>query len=267
MSDVSKPTFEQAWAAWISELSDVAVHATSSEHRARIARVKQAFDGDDVLEILCHDVKDPLAAVLMGVTLLQKSPRPAEAVLDMIATAARRLDRVVTSTNDLARLRRGEFQVRVRALPIASLVATAVENQRKTAASAAITLDIANEATVVVGDPSATSRILSELLQNAVGFSGDNPLVEVSVTTAEDRAIVRIADSGPGIDEAHLPFVFDEMRNRKHRPRRGIGRGLPIALALAELQNATLTIGQRAPRGCVAVLAMQLAPRSETTQS
>ncbi len=258
-------SFEERWAAWVSELDGIESLATSAEDRARVARVKQAV-GIDMLAVLCHDVKDPLAAVLMGAALLQKSPRPPETVVEMIVSASRRLDRVVTAANDLARLRRGDFQVRLRPIPLASLVATVVANQQKTATSS-IDLQISADGANVMGDASATSRIISELLQNAIAFSNEGAVVEVRVDVEGEQAVVRIRDSGPGIDEQHLPHLFDEVRNRAHRPRRGAGRGLPIAGALAELQNATLIVERRDPTGCEATLKMNLAPRSETSQS
>jgi two-component system sensor histidine kinase TctE len=112
----------------------------------------------------------------------------------------------------------------------------------------------------VTGDASAFSRIVQELLDNALGFSDDGSVVDVRVGSEGEQVVIVVVDRGPGIDEAHLPHVFDEARNRAHRPRRGAGRGLPIAHALAELQDASLTISRYAPQGCEATLRVRLAP-------
>ncbi len=261
MNDGDASKFKASWAAWVAELAHVGALATTHEERALVLRAKQVLEGTDLVAQLCHDTKDPLASMLMGLSLLEKA-HGSEPATQTIIAAARRLDRVVTAAHDLALLRRGEYQVRLLSLPIASLTTTIVEKCRQTALRGVrIDLVIAADLPNVLGDASAFSRVIQELLDNAVGFSYDGGVVDVRVTAEGEQVVVMIADRGPGIDAEHLPHVFDEARNRAHRPRRGAGRGLPIAHALAALQDASLTIGRAAPKGCEATLRVRV-PRS-----
>jgi signal transduction histidine kinase len=256
---VPKRDFEVCWAAWVAELAHVGALATTHEERALVRRATQVVEGKDLLGQLCHDMKDPLASMLMGLALLEKTHGYGPATQTIIA-AARRLDRVVTAAHDLALLRRGEYQVNLLSLPIASLITTIVEKYRQTTRRGVrIDLVIAANLPNVLGDASAFSRVVQELLDNAVGFSDDGGVVDVTITAEGDQVVVMIADRGPGIDAEHLPHVFDEARNRAHRPRRGVGRGLPVAHALAVLQEASVTIGRVTPKGTAATLRVRSA--------
>lgn len=260
MTEAESSKFKLSWSAWVAELTHVGALATTPEERALVLRVKQVLENTDLVAQLCHDIKDPLASIVMGLALLEKG-HEGEAVIDTITSAARRLDRVVVAAHDLGLLRRGEYRVRLLSLPLASLITTIVEKSRKpTLRNIRVDLVIAPDLPNVMGDASAVSRVVQELLDNAIAFSDDGGVVDVHVSVAGAQVAVVVTDRGPGIDDAHLPHVFDEARNRAHRPRRGAGRGLPIAHALAELQDASLTIGRGATnKGCEATLHMRVA--------
>jgi signal transduction histidine kinase len=259
LTEAESSKFKLSWNVWVAELTRLGGLATTPDERALVLRVKQVLENTDLVAQLCHDIKDPLASMVMGLALLEKAHK-GEAVIDTITSAGRRLDRVVMAAHDLALLRRGEYGVRLLSLPLASLVTTVIEKSRKsTPRNIRVDLVIAANLPNVVGDTIAVSRVIQELLDNAIAFSDDGGVVDVHVSAVGEQVAVVVTDRGQGIDAAHLPHVFDEARNRAHRPRRGAGRGLPIAHALAELQGASLTIGQCAPKGCEATLRMRVA--------
>src|SRR5271154_1467961 len=109
--------FNPSWAAWVAELAHVGALATTPEERALVLRVKQVLENTDLVAQLCHDIKDPLASMVMGLAMLEKAHQ-GEAIIETITSAARRLDRVVMAAHDLALLRRGEYRVRLLSLPL-----------------------------------------------------------------------------------------------------------------------------------------------------
>jgi signal transduction histidine kinase len=150
-------------------------------------------------------------------------------------------------------LRQGAFEPHVREMQIASLLAANVERARENANQRGITITFdATDARAIV-DPHATSRAFDELLDNAVGFSPEKATVTIHV--APDR--ITIEDSGSGIDADHIPNVFDEVKNRAHKPRRGVGRGLPLARAYARAQGGDVEVEPREDGGCRAILALR----------
>jgi two-component system sensor histidine kinase CreC len=253
--------FDLEWKRLSEQLDVVERHAATTEERARVLRLKQALSGSDVLGALCHDLKDPLAAILMGSALLKKQAEASRAV-GALVNAANRLDRIVMNTRDLDALRRGSLVAQLRKLPVASVIQPHVERMRAGAAAKNVTLAVDAVEVWALGDSNATARIVDELLDNAIGFAPAGSAVQVTVASerARNAVLVHFDDEGAGIDAEHLPFAFDEARNRSHRPRRGAGRGLPIAAAYAELQGGSLELSTRSPRGFRATLVMKVAP-------
>jgi signal transduction histidine kinase len=236
-------------------LAVVERHAATREERMKVLALKRALDGDDFVGTLCHDLKDPLAAITMGAALLKKQ-LPEDRRLQALTSATRRLDRVIQNARDLDMLRKGAFAPQLRAIPISSLLVPHVERAREATKARKITIAFEPVEKLALGDPHATSRAFEELLDNAIGFSSENATVRVRVV-AEDGVRIEIDDDGPGIDAEHLPHVFDEVKNRAHKPRRGAGRGLPLARAYAQAQSGDVEISVRDGSGCRAILVLR----------
>ncbi len=256
----SRGGFEEEWAEIVRAV-DAAMHAAADPiERRRITRVHRALTDSDVIGALAHDVKDPLASLMMGIAQLQRmDDAHSRSALANISSAAKRLDRIVENTRQLEAVRRGEHSYQVRAFPLASTVAQLLEKLRGNSRGIRIEARMDAPSARAFGDPYATTRLLEEVLDNAIGFSPDNGMVLVVVETAPPYVVVRVLDEGPGIDPAHLEHVFDEAMNREHKPRRGPGRGLPLAAALAEAQTGSLRLERREPTGAAAFLELRAA--------
>src|SRR5437879_11131878 len=97
---VASDDFAAEWQRLRACLDVVERHAATHEERAKLLAVRRALEGDDLIGALCHDLKDPLAAITMGTTLLRKQ-LPGDRVVESLASATRRLDRVVQNARDL----------------------------------------------------------------------------------------------------------------------------------------------------------------------
>ncbi len=246
--------FDLEWERLKAVLAVVERHAVTREERTKVLAIKRALEGDDFVGALCHDLKDPLSAITMGASLLKKQ-LPEDRALHAVVSAARRLDRVVQNARDLEMLRAAKFTPQVREVPIASLLLPSVERARAAAKAKGVTIAFeAAEARAIV-DAHATGRAFDEILDNSIGFSPEGATVRVSVE--RDRIVVE--DDGPGIDAAHLPHVFDETKNRAHRPRRGAGRGLPLAREYALAQGGELDVSSAEGAGVRVILALRTA--------
>lgn len=108
----------------------------------------------------------------------------------------------------------------------------------------------AGEAFTVAADPTALTRALSNLLENARIYGGGAVLMEC-VATPEGGLEIRIDDDGPGIAEAHLGRIFDpfyRVEPSRSQDTGGTGLGLTISRALLAAQGATLDLSNR-PEG------------------
>ena len=106
----------------------------------------------------------------------------------------------------------------------------------------------------VLADPERLTVALDAIVDNAVRFTGDGDRIEFSVVCHDGSAAITITDTGPGIPDGHLDWVFEKFaRAGQRRGATGnFGLGLPIVRAIAEAHGGQVTAG-RSPDGGTAV--------------
>jgi two-component system sensor histidine kinase ChvG len=107
----------------------------------------------------------------------------------------------------------------------------------------------------VQGIATRLERAFSNLMLNALAFAGDGGLVQVSLSVDAGRVQVRIEDSGPGIDPAHLPRLFERFFTTRQE-RNGTGLGLALTRAIVEAHQGRVTA--ESPSGSGAVFSVTL---------
>ncbi len=104
----------------------------------------------------------------------------------------------------------------------------------------------------VLGDVMRLRQLLLVLLDNAFKYSPPGGSVEVRLQTSGGRAQLQVRDSGPGIDPADLPRIFDRFyRADKARTGEGSGLGLAIARWIVEAHGGQLHAGNATPHGAM----------------
>lgn len=114
----------------------------------------------------------------------------------------------------------------------------------------------------VHADESLVDAVLGQLFENAVKYSPEGGLIEVSLRVEDERAVLRVADRGQGIEEADLARVFDRFTRGSHRdtPRAGgAGLGLWIVRRYVEAQGGQVRAVQRDGGGTVVEVRLPLA--------
>src|SRR2546421_9915736 len=126
-----------------------------------------------------------------------------------------------------------------------SSLESALESIHPAAEAKQITIDVQAEpyATVVTGDADRLQQVLWNLLSNAVKFTPRQGHVSVRIARADSYLEVAVSDSGIGIREDFLPYVFDRFTQAdttSAREHAGLGLGLSIARHIIELHGGTL---------------------------
>jgi signal transduction histidine kinase len=93
----------------------------------------------------------------------------------------------------------------------------------------------------VLGDPDALSRLIQNLVDNAVVAAGPSGRVEVDVTRSGGEVYVSVSDNGPGVPTADRERVFDRFVRLRPSTTPGSGLGLAIARRIARQHNGDLT--------------------------
>lgn len=198
-----------------------------------------------------HEMRTPIAAIRSTAEAAQLSGSGEEQVvaLGSIVESAERLSRLTDDLLVLAQSERGLGALRDGTVDLSVVAAEAVDQIRGAATDApAVSVVLGNDL-IVLGDPVEIGRIIVNLVDNAIRY-GDAP-IRLRTLERDGRAVVEIADSGPGIADADRQRIFEPFF-RVHADTSapsGAGLGLAIAAGLARHHGGRLTVDSEPGRG------------------
>jgi PAS domain S-box-containing protein len=191
---------------------------------------------DEFLALLSHELRSPLAAILVWLDLLRNpefDPADRERALEIIERSARSLERIIEDLLHASRIAAGGLMLHPQLVDLRSVIQVAVDAVAGDMALKGLSLAWAQgEAPVwVKGDPGRLQQAVSNLLSNAVKFTPTGGHVEVSLDVADQKARLRVADDGEGMSPEFLPFAFERFRQQDStstRAHHGLGLGLYV---------------------------------------
>jgi PAS domain S-box-containing protein len=207
-----------------------------AEQRLRAEAERANRAKDEFLAIVSHELRSPLNA-LRGWSHLLATTRPLEqSLVERAAKAIKRnvdhQTRLIDDLLDTSRIVSGKLNIERRVVNLAETVNAALEATRPGAAAKETTLRFsAGDPVMVVGDAGRLQQLASNLISNAVKFTPERGLVQVSLLKNGERVQLVVKDNGLGIAPEFLPHVFDRFTQADTTSARRAG-GLGIGLAL-----------------------------------
>jgi PAS domain S-box-containing protein len=206
---------------------------------------------NEFLAMLSHELRNPLAPIRNSVYLLQRAQPGSEqaqralAVLDRQAT---QLSRLVDDLLDVTRISRNKIQLQCSELDLNQLVLHSLEDQRSLFDQAAVRLHVhlTPRPVLVNGDWNRLAQVVVNLLQNAAKFTtaGGSTTVAVDVDASAARAVVRVTDTGIGVEPAMLARLFEpfsQCESSLDRSKGGLGLGLALVKGLVQLHGGDVS--------------------------
>jgi signal transduction histidine kinase len=216
--------------AMVDSLEEAVAQATRSEAAMR------RFLAD-----ASHELRTPIAALQATIeTLLREQPpRPRRDQLEAeVARGTQRLGRLVDDLLNLARLEANE-PLRSESVDLGLIGESVVaETRSRTPASIAIAHD---GPAFVVGDPEALTRVLRNLIDNAVHAAGDAGRIAVDVRRSRGEVLATVSDDGPGVPPEAHERIFQGFVRLNGNAGAGTGLGLAIARAIAKQHRGSVT--------------------------
>ncbi len=190
-----------------------------------------------------HELRTPLTSLTTNVDLLSADLQKgnlSESQRGLILGDVRaQLGELTDLVGDLVQLSRDDSAGTFAPLDLRDVVQTAVERVRRRGSDR--TFDVALQEFHVVGDAAGLERTVTNLLDNAVKWSPPGSTIRVRL----EGNRLRVADSGPGIPEADVPYVFDRFfRGASARRTPGTGLGLSIVAKTVEDHGGSVTAGR-----------------------
>jgi PAS domain S-box-containing protein len=222
-----------------------------SEERARLIRDLEQANRvkDEFLAMLSHELRTPLNAVLGWTRMLRGGTVPPDrraSILDTIERNAAAQMQIIEELLDLSAMSAGNLRLNIAPIDLRDLIGGAIETIRPAADAKSIALQVSIDSSLgqLTGDAARLRQVLWNLLANAVKFTPAGGRIEVSAHEGPTDLEFVVKDTGPGIDPAFLPHVFEPFRRGESLSTRtvgGLGLGLAIVRHLVEAHGGTVT--------------------------
>jgi signal transduction histidine kinase/ActR/RegA family two-component response regulator len=218
------------------------------EHTLRVEAEGAARLKDEFLATVSHELRTPLNAILGWATLLHKGKLDdgtATRGIKAIERNAKAQAQLVEDLLDVSRIISGNLRLDVQPIVLTSVIKAAMDSVQPAADSKGLQLQVVVDPAVdnARGDAARLQQVIWNLLSNSIKFTPNGGHVSVKVEGSDSTAEITVTDTGDGISNEFLPFVFDRFKQgdgsitRKHD---GLGLGLAIARHLVELHGGTI---------------------------
>ncbi|WP_236517727.1 sensor histidine kinase [Sandaracinus amylolyticus] len=229
------------------EIREIAV--ALSEMRGELARQREerlAF-----LAGVAHDLRNPLSALRMAISLARNDPGARERTLAMADRQIELLARMIGDLLDATRIEAGELALTREPIDLRDVAREVVELHAPTATRHAITLDAPDETVMVRADVLRMQQVVGNLVSNAIKYSPQGGSIGVRVGRERERAFVEVVDHGIGIATADREKLFLPFRRTSgaRAVAAGAGIGLSVARRIVEAHGGEITVDSVVGRG------------------
>ncbi len=223
-----------------------------------VETLKQMLDiQGDLISILSHEIRNPLGFIKGYTSTLLRSDTEWDAqtqreFLTIIESETDRLERLLENLLDSARLESGQTIIKFLPVRLEALFNDMKERAKLQYPDMQIEVQIETSPATVLGDPRRLTQVFEYLLSNSAKYAPGSPVhINVQQMDQPKGILIRFSDSGPGIPEKHLPFIFERFfRNPEQNLQiYGTGLGLYIARQIVLAHHGRITATSDAGKG------------------
>jgi two-component system heavy metal sensor histidine kinase CusS len=205
---------------------------------------------------IAHELRTPVNNMRGEMEVALGKSRTVDQYRDVLGSSleeCQRLSRIIDSLLFLARAEHPETQIRRERLNVGEELRTVLEFYEAKATESGVSLAIDSQPGVEAAlDRTLFQRAVSNLVANAISYTGAGGRVNVTAVREGASLRVEVADTGCGINPAHLPHVFDRLYRvdgARTAASGGVGLGLAIVKSIAELHGGTVEVASEEGRG------------------
>ena len=203
-----------------------------------------------------HELRTPLTVMKGQIDVALQKQRGPEDYRQVLQAVNDEVDRLIHLTGSLLTLTRadsGEIPLNFENVAVADVVAGAAEHLRPTALQKGIDLSLVpGNSVTMCADESLVLQLLLNLLDNAIKYTPASGQVTASWSLNGERVELWVRDTGIGIPDEHIPFVFDRfyrVDKARSRSEGGVGLGLAISRWIAEAHGGSIHVESAPGKG------------------
>jgi hypothetical protein len=238
------------WSGYIADVTDL--RELESARRDKVTAEAASRTKTEFLSRMSHELRTPLNAVIGFAQLLELGREPPLAYnqrrhVGLIREAGEHLLHMIGDLLDLTSIEAGHVALQWQAVDLAVLgdECLALVQAQATAAGVVLANDLrAHDLPNVRADRTRLKQVLINLLSNAVKYNRRGGSVQLRATRQVDHWRIDVADSGLGIDPAHLAKLFKPFQRGAHARStiEGTGIGLAVSQSLVELMGGRIEV-------------------------
>ena len=198
------------------------------------------------------DVQEYLEVVRGGIT--GKLTQPQEEMLEKVSDQINTLLVLIKDWLDMSRIEAGRMLENLELLDLSQILHKTVDLLRKKIKNKKITLEVNIPAhlPLIKGEKLSIERVFTNLLRNAIDYNHEEGRISVKAKGEGEWVVIEVSDTGIGIPQKDIPFIFDEffrVKNRKTRHITGSGLGLSIVKKIVEAHRGSIEVRSEEGKG------------------
>lgn len=222
---------------------------------------------DDFSNALVHDMKTPLGTIYMAVDqwgkgVLDKSPELRSKFADTAIAQVLNLQALVDKILTIAYLEQNKLTLEPKIMDLSKMVQGLVDKfsiQAKKPVK--FTIDIDMESTHIVADPTYLTNAVSNLIDNAIKYSGDSVEIDINCHSDNNKLFIEVSDNGFGISDKDREKIFEKFERGaavRRKGAKGFGLGLNYVRRVMNAHGGTVSLSSIEGQGAKFVLYMPL---------
>ena len=212
----------------------------------------------ELIANISHDLRTPLS-IIQGYTetmMMKHGQLPEETAvtyIENIHESSKRLTGLVNQLFELSKLESNQIELHKEPFAVDELVKDMMHRYEILASKKSITLKFNNRKKIplVLGDIALVERVIQNILDNAMKFTPQGGIIEVSITHDDKHVKIQISDNGEGISESEQSAIFDRYIKSAGALKQSAGSGLGLAIArkIIELHDSTIQVKSKLHAG------------------
>ena len=204
---------------------------------------------DEFIAIISHELRTPMTSILGWARMLELGGLDEQTyheAITAITRSTRAQAKLIEDLLDESRIASGKLRLELRPLELNTLVGAAVTMIRPAAEAKGISISVeaSEDPLPIAADPVRIQQVIGNVLSNGIKFMPEGGRLTIGTRREETNAVLQIRDTGRGMSEALLPYVFDRFRQGDgggSERQEGLGLGLAISRHLVEMHDGTIS--------------------------
>jgi len=207
------------------------------------------YQQQNFLLAVTHELKTPIASIMIYLNSLA-SPKISDdqkkQIIPRMSEDLKRLEKLVDNILEAGRFERGQFKINNDNFDLIELIKDRIEIIQKAYITRDLKINFTNDEPIrMVGDQQALRGAVEAVIENAIKYNQDNPVVDISVKDENEMIILVISDNGVGMDKHEQNKIFERfyrVGSEMNRQKAGSGLGLYLCREIIKAHGGQIDV-------------------------